>query len=96
MTREMFLADRKTQDAVVRSIEVIGEATKNLSRKLRTANPDVPWRDIAGMRDRIIHRYFDVNLAMVWSVVETDVPNLRAKVQQLLQGPSASAADTPP
>ncbi len=53
--RDAFLADGKTQDAVIRNIEVLGEATKNLSPEIRDANPDIPWKRIAGMRDRVIH-----------------------------------------
>jgi uncharacterized protein with HEPN domain len=63
--RDAFFADAKTQDAVIRNIEVIGEATKNLSEGLRTTRPDIPWKRIAGMRDTLIHRYFGVKLELV-------------------------------
>lgn len=82
--RTAFLADGKTQDAVVRNIEVIGEATKNLSPEIRDANPDIPWKRIAGMRDRVIHAYFGVDLDLVWEVVEDHLPALLARVVQLL------------
>jgi len=64
--RGAFLANPMAQDAVVRNIEVIGEVVKNLSEAVRAANPDVPWKRIAGMRDEVIHRYFDLDLEIVW------------------------------
>jgi len=80
-----FLASRLIQDGVIRNLEVIGEATKNLSEDLRTANPSIPWRQIAGMRDVLIHDYLKVNLSRVWRTVESDLPPLDAAVQRLLQ-----------
>ena len=79
-----FLASRLIQDGVVRNLEVIGEATKNLSTGLREANPAVPWRQIAGMRDVLIHDYLKVNLSRVWLTVSTDLPELRTTVTRLL------------
>ncbi len=83
--KESFLADRKTQDAVVRNLEIIGEATKRLSPSLKEAHTNISWKPIAGMRDKLIHDYFGVNLQLVWDVVERDLPVLRLKVSQLLQ-----------
>lgn len=83
--QESFFADRKTQDAVVRNLEIIGEATKRLSPSLKEAHPDISWKPIAGMRDKLIHDYFGVNLQLVWDVVERDLPVLRLKVSQLLE-----------
>ena len=82
--RENFLADRKTQDAVVRNLEIIGEATKCLSPLLKDAHSDISWKPIAGMRDKLIHDYFGVNLQLIWDVVERDLPVLNNKVSQLL------------
>ncbi|MGM0576194.1 MAG: HepT-like ribonuclease domain-containing protein [Myxococcota bacterium] len=82
--RDVFLTDRKTQDAVIRNIEIIGEATKNLSTRFRHAHPDVPWRRMAGMRDRVIHGYFGVDLELVWEVVERHLPPLKDRIDRLL------------
>jgi uncharacterized protein with HEPN domain len=81
---DAFMASRLIQDGVIRNLEVIGEATKNLSSELRDANPAIPWRQIAGMRDVLIHDYLKVNLARVWRTVATDLPPLRAVVSELL------------
>lgn len=82
--RERFLAETIVQDAVIRNLEVIGEAVKGLSEDLRTAHPDIPWKQFAGMRDVLIHHYFGVKLDMVWQVVEDHLPQLRERVVQLL------------
>lgn len=82
--RDSFFADRKTQDAVVRNLEIIGEATKHLSQRFKDAHPDISWKPIAGMRDKLIHDYFGINLQLVWDVVERDLPTLKRKVAQLL------------
>ncbi len=66
--RDAFMADRKTQDAVIRNLEIIGEAVKRLSPSLTNAHPGVPWRQIAGMRDKLVHDYFGVDLDLVWGV----------------------------
>jgi uncharacterized protein with HEPN domain len=79
-----FLDSHLVQDGVVRNLISIGEATKNLSADLRAANPQIPWRQIAGLRDVLIHDYLKVNLARVWRTVAADLPPLRATVQQLL------------
>ena len=83
--RAAFLADVKTQDAVIRNLEVVGEAAKNLSDAFKETHPDVPWRLIAGMRDKLIHQYFGVKLELVWDTVAGHVPVLLAKVEALLQ-----------
>lgn len=76
MTYEAFLADTKTQDAVVRNLEIIGEAAKNLSENLRAKRADIPWKGMTGIRDKLIHHYFGINLDIVWQVVTHDLPTL--------------------
>jgi uncharacterized protein with HEPN domain len=80
-----FLTDPRTQDAVLRKLEIIGEAVKHLSAELRAENNDIPWRQIAGMRDMLIHDYFGVDLELVWNVVERDLPALKLRVDELLR-----------
>ena len=82
--RGSFMSDRKTQSAVVRQIEIIGEAVKQLSPVLTGSEPTVPWRQIAGTRDRMIHAYFNVDLDAVWTMVQDDLPQLRADVARML------------
>ena len=81
--RDAFMADRMRQDAIIRKIEIIGEAVKNLSDEVKRLAPETPWRNIAGMRDRLTHDYFGVDLGLVWSVVERELPRLKATVTEL-------------
>ena len=83
--RERFLSDLLIQDAVIRNLEVIGEAAKALSNEVRAATPDIPWKQIAGMRDVLIHNYFGVKLEIVWQVVVDHLPTLQTRVRQLLE-----------
>lgn len=84
MSWDTFLHDDRTQDAVVRNIEVIGEAAKNLSGTLRKRYPHLPWKDMAGARDRLIHHYFGINNEIVWQIVQQDLPALLPKIQGIL------------
>ena len=79
-----FIADPRTQDAVVRNIEIIGEATRGVSDATRTAHPEIPWRDMADMRNKVIHDYFRTDLEVVWDVVTNDLPPLRQQIDGLL------------
>lgn len=79
-----FEADIKTQDAVIRRIEVIGEAVRWLSLEFRTNHPSIPWQQIAGMRSKLIHEYDRVDLVAVWEVVQVDIPKLIAQIQPLI------------
>ncbi len=81
-TFAQFESDTKTQDAVVRNIEIVGEAVKLLSREFKRKHPDVPWRQMAGMRDVIIHRYFSVALDIVWRVATRDLPEAVARLER--------------
>lgn len=84
LSKENFFKSKEKQYAVLRGLEIIGEATKNLSRELKKGCSEVNWNDIAGMRDKLIHVYFGVNLPIVWKAVKEDLPNLKKQVQQLL------------
>ena len=84
LTRETFLDSREKQDAIIRRLEVIGEATRNLPRELTEAHPNVPWSRIIAMRNRLIHAYGRVDLELTWEVVERELPKLRAQVREIL------------
>ena len=83
--KDRFLVEPIVQDAVIRNLEIIGEAVKNLSPEPRARRPDVPWTQIAGMRDVLIHQYFGVNLETVWNVLVRRLPELRAAALGLLE-----------
>jgi uncharacterized protein with HEPN domain len=85
-----FLADRMRQDAIIRKLEIIGEAVKRLSEETRAQRPEIPWKQIAGMRDRLTHAYFGVDLGLVWRVVEWDLQALEAAVAVLVDTSNAS------
>lgn len=80
-----FLETPIIQDAVIRNFEIIGEATKRLSSELKDAYPDVAWKQIAGLRDILIHDYLKVNLNRVWGIIEQSLPQLKQTVETLLQ-----------
>lgn len=81
---QAFSEDRRTQDAVLRRLEIIGEAVKGLSAELRERHPDVPWKEIAGARDVLVHEYFRVDLRLAWDMVQFDVPALARQVEKVL------------
>ncbi len=76
MDLEQFKSDSKTTDAVVRNLEIIGEAAKNLPDSVIQAYPGIPWRQIAGLRNRIVHDYFGVDLELIWKIVVSNIPTL--------------------
>ena len=80
-----FGADTRTQDAVIKNLTVIGEAAGRVSEALRKAHPDLPRRQMTGMRNVLVHHYFGVNLADVWETATGDLPSLAAKVSRLLE-----------
>ncbi|MEK7116349.1 MAG: DUF86 domain-containing protein [Patescibacteria group bacterium] len=85
MTKEEFLNDIKTQDTVIRKVEIIGEAVKRLPIELCESHPNVPWKRMAGMRDKLAHDYADVDLVILWNVARHEIPDLQNTVTELLQ-----------
>jgi len=81
-----FKGDRKTINAVVRSIEVIGEASKRIPRSLKAKYKEVPWREMAGMRDKLIHEYFGVDVEILWKTAKDDIPPLKQVIQNMMKG----------
>jgi uncharacterized protein with HEPN domain len=79
-----FINDRKTFDAVLRNLEVIGEAAKNISDKIKSSNEDINWKGMAGMRDKLIHGYFGVDPEIVWETIQNRLPEIKIQIQALL------------
>jgi uncharacterized protein with HEPN domain len=83
MTYEEFVDDSKTVDAVLRNFEVIGEAAKNVPDEIRQEYDDVPWSEMTGMRDKLIHGYATVELQIVWTTIQEEVPSLGAQIESV-------------
>lgn len=80
---EDFICDMKSIDAVIRNLEIIGEATKNISETFKNRYPDVNWKDPMRMRDRLIHAYFGVDLGIVWETVKFRIPELKRQIEKI-------------
>jgi len=80
-----FFSNQQLQDAVVRRLEIIGEATKNIDEDFRERYPTVPWKRMAGMRDVLIHAHFGVNLKRVWAVLKRDLPELKEELHKVME-----------
>ncbi|HVT18636.1 MAG TPA: DUF86 domain-containing protein [Thermoanaerobaculia bacterium] len=89
MSQAMFQQDEKTLDAVVRNLEVVGEAARRVSAGFASRHAEVPWRQVAGLRNRIVHDYFGLDLEIIWQVIRHDLPQLKASLEIL-----ESAADS--
>ena len=85
LSKKDFVGNIEKQYAVVRGIEIIGEAVKNLSSNLKSKYPLIVWRDIAGTRDILIHSYFSVDLNLVWDIVQDDLPKFKKQIQLILE-----------
>lgn len=83
MAFDSFKEDRKTIYAVIRCLEVIGEATKKIPKSIKDKYPSIPWREMAGMRDKMIHEYFGVDVGVLWETVKGDIPSLKPLVQDI-------------
>jgi uncharacterized protein with HEPN domain len=84
ITRAELEQDRKTMFAVIRCVEIIGEAASKISDSTRTSAPDIPWNAIVGMRNRLVHAYFDVDTDVVWNTATVELPGLKERLQALL------------
>ena len=85
ITFEDFLKDKKTIKAVIRSLEVLGEASKKIPDEVRNRYPRVPWKRMAGMRDKLIHEYFGVDLEIVWNVAKKELPPVKSSIEELVR-----------
>ena len=84
ISEEEFSRDIKTQDAVVRRIEIIGEAVKNISTSFKKRHSEIEWREVAGMRDKLIHHYFGIKMNIVWETSKKDLPKLKNQISKIL------------
>ena len=82
--KKEFDSNLMMQDAVVRRLEIIGEATKNLPVGFKQKHKEIPWKDVAGMRDKLTHHYFGINLENVWKVIQEDIPKLKIQIEKIL------------
>ena len=85
MNFDQFQDDEKTIDAVIRKLEIIGEASKNIPQDMRARYTDIPWKEMAGMRDKLAHEYFGVRLDVIWSTIKSRLPQLKLLMQVVLK-----------
>lgn len=85
MTCEDFVKDRKTREAVILNFVILGEAVKKLPPAVTERCPDIPWREFAGMRDKMVHGYFSISTTILWETIKNDLPPLASAVQNLLR-----------
>lgn len=81
---DKLMTDEVRKRAFVRSLEIIGEASKNLSEEFRSRHSEIKWRDIAGLRDKLIHQYFGVNWQRVWDVIQNHIPDMKKQIEKIL------------
>jgi len=84
MTLDQFELDDKTSSAVIRKLEIIGEATKNIPAEIRQNYAQVPWKEMAGMRDKLIHFYFGINYNLVWQAIKNRLPQIKPVIRQII------------
>ena len=95
VSQKTFQADKEKQYAVMRAIEIIGEAAKNISPEFRKKYADIPWKEMVGMRDKLIHQYFGVNLERVWLVVKNNLPLLKKRIDEILKAEPRTRTSEP-
>ncbi len=93
ISHEEFFSNNLIQDGVIRQLEVMGEATRNLSEDLRNNYPQIPWRQMIGLRNRMIHAYFNIDLQILWEIIETDLPDLKSEIARILDSISMERED---
>ncbi|MDQ3846768.1 MAG: DUF86 domain-containing protein [Bacteroidota bacterium] len=89
MKKDDFVSNKLVQDAVIRNFEIIGEASKNISVDFRTLYPHIPWKQMAGMRDKLIHHYITVDLDAVWTTITDELPDLKIELEKFRDYPAA-------
>lgn len=82
---EEFGKSKLVRDAVIRNLEIIGEAAKNIPKEIKEEHSEIQWREIAGLRDILIHRYFDVNIRILWDIIEDKLPHLKKEISKILR-----------
>ena len=85
LKKEGLSKDELKQYALIRAIELIGEAAKNITKNMKEKHNEVPWKDIIGSRDRIIHQYFGINLEIIWNIIKKDIPKLKVNLDKILK-----------
>ena len=85
VSHDDFMENRLLQDGVIRQLEIMGEASRSLSEDIRNDYPHIPWRHMIGLRNRMIHAYFDVNLQIIWEIIQGDIPNLKKDIKYVLE-----------
>jgi uncharacterized protein with HEPN domain len=85
LTYDDFIKDKRTLNAVTRSIEIIGEASKNIPDSIKAEYPSLPWKQMAGMRDKLIHAYFGIDTETLWEAAKNNIPTLKAPIEKILK-----------
>jgi uncharacterized protein with HEPN domain len=85
ISKREFLSLKEKQDAVIRNIEIVGEAAKNISKVFQDNHPTIPWKEMIRTRDKIVHGYFGVDLDITWDIVKNHLPNLKEQIQEIIQ-----------
>lgn len=85
LSKEHLLKDKKIQDAILRRLEIVGEASKNIPSIIKKKYHEIPWKEIAGTRDILTHAYFSVNADRIWNIIKRDLPKLKTEIQKILK-----------